>query len=54
MRRLSPLLLSILFISIAHAEDRPEPIRVCVSMLENSSRHIVSPTWQRNQHFPPQ
>jgi hypothetical protein len=49
MRRLWPLLLSVLFISIGYAEDRPEPIRVCVSTLENSSRDIVNPTWQRNE-----
>lgn len=49
MRRLAALLFSILVVSIAHAQNRPEPVRVCVSTLKNSSRHIVSPTWQRNQ-----
>jgi hypothetical protein len=49
MGRVSTLLLSILFVSTAHAQERPEPIRVCVATLENSSRQIVSPTWQRNQ-----
>ena len=49
MRPRSALLLSILFTSIAHAADRPEPIRLCVAVLENSSRHVVNPAWQRNQ-----
>jgi hypothetical protein len=50
MRRLSALLLSTLFlVSIIHAQGRPEPVRLCVATVENSSRHIVSPTWQRNQ-----
>jgi hypothetical protein len=49
MQYLYALLVSILFISVVHAEDRREPIRVCVSMLKNSSREIVNPTWQRNE-----
>ncbi len=50
MRQLSTLLLSTLYlVCIAQAQGRPEPVRLCVSTLENSSRHIVSPTWQRNQ-----
>ena len=43
------LLVSILFISMVHAQDRQEPIRVCVSMLKNSSPEFVNPTWQRNE-----
>ena len=38
-----------LFISLVHAQDRQEPIRVCFSLLKNSSREIVNPTWQRNE-----
>jgi hypothetical protein len=49
MRRLSVLLLPIVFVSLTQAQDRQEPIRVCVSMLKNSSRQIVTPTWQRDQ-----
>jgi len=49
MRRLSVLLPSILFISWAHAQNKPEPIRLCVSTLQNNSRSAIDPTWQRNQ-----
>jgi hypothetical protein len=31
------------------AQEKPAPVRVCVATLENTSRHIVSPAWQRNQ-----
>ena len=34
---------------MVHAQDKPEPIRVCVSLLKNSSREYVNPTWQRNE-----
>jgi len=34
---------------MVHAQDRHEPIRVCVSLLKNSSREFVNPAWQRNQ-----
>ena len=49
MRQLCALLWPILLISIAIAQNRPEPIRLCVSTLENSSRETVDPTWQGNQ-----
>jgi hypothetical protein len=51
MRRLSALLSPILLmlISFAHAQNRPEPIRLCVSTLQNSSRSVINTTWQRNQ-----
>jgi|SRR5215469_1373136 len=49
MRQLSALLSSILLTSFAHAQNRPEPIRLCVSVLQNSSRNAVDTTWQRNQ-----
>src|ERR1700733_274607 len=49
MRRLPALLSSILLMSVAHAQNRPEPIRLCVSTLRNSSRNIVDTTWQRDQ-----
>ena len=49
MRRVPALLSSIALISFAYAQNRPEPIRVCVSTLQNSSRNAVDPTWQRNQ-----
>lgn len=49
MRQLSVLLPSILLISLAHAQSKPEPIRLCVSTLQNSSHSAIDPTWQRNQ-----
>jgi len=49
MRYLSALLVSILFISVVHAQDKQEPIRVCVSMLKNTSPEFVDPAWQRNE-----
>lgn len=49
MRYFCAFLVSILLISMLHAQDRPDPIRVCVSMLKNSSREYVNPAWQRNE-----
>ena len=49
MRRLLVLLSSILFISLAHAQNKPEPIRLCVSTIQNSSHSAFDPAWQRNQ-----
>jgi hypothetical protein len=43
------LLSSILLASFVHAQNTPEPIRLCVSALQNSSRNAVDTTWQRNQ-----
>ena len=49
MRQLSALLFSMLLMSFAHAQNRPEPIRLCISTIQNSSRTVVDTTWQRNQ-----
>lgn len=49
MRQLSTLLSSFLLISFAHAQNKLEPIRLCVSTLQNSSQTVVDTTWQRNQ-----
>jgi len=43
------LLVSILLASTVHAQDKQEPIRVCVSKLKNSSLEFVNPTLQRDQ-----
>src|SRR5215475_2724569 len=48
MRYVYASLMSILLISVVHAQDRHDPIRVCVSILKNSSREYVNPTLQRN------
>jgi hypothetical protein len=39
---------SSLFLSVVHAQDKQEPIRLCVSKLKNSSLEFVNPTLQRN------
>ena len=49
MRYFYALLVSMLLLSIVHAQDKQKPIRVCVSMLKNSSPEFVNTTWQRNQ-----
>lgn len=49
MRQISVLLSSILFTSLAYAQNKPEPIRLCVSTLQNSSHSAFDPAWQRNQ-----
>jgi hypothetical protein len=49
MRQLSALLTSILLMSLARAQNRPEPIRLCVSTLQNSSHTAVDTTWERTQ-----
>ena len=49
MRQLSALLFSILLASLTLAQNKLEPIRLCVSTLQNSSQTVVDTTWQRNQ-----
>ena len=49
MRRLLALLWSIVLMSVAHAQNRLEPVRLCVCTLQNSSRDVIDSTWQRNQ-----
>ena len=49
MQYLYAFLVSILLISVVHAQDKQKPIRVCVSMLKNSSPEFVNTTWQRNE-----
>ena len=49
MRRLSALLFFLLLTCFAYAQNRPEPIRLCVSTLQNSSHSAVDTAWQRNQ-----
>jgi len=49
MRRLSALLFLLLLTCFAQAQNRPEPIRLCVSTLQNSSHSAVDTAWQRDQ-----
>src|SRR5215472_2798341 len=44
----SALHITVFLVSMGQAQGRPEPVRLCVATLENSSRQFVSPTWQRN------
>jgi hypothetical protein len=43
------LMLMWTLMSLAHAQNKPEPIRLCVSTLQNSSHSLIDTTWQRNQ-----
>jgi hypothetical protein len=45
----SAILLSTLLISTARGQKTPEPIRLCVAVLENSSSQMVATEWQRDQ-----
>jgi len=49
MRRTLSLVVLALLIPAVQAQEKPAPVRVCVATLKNTSRHIVSPMWQRNQ-----
>jgi hypothetical protein len=49
MRQLSALLCSCLLMSLAYAQNRSEPIRLCVSTLQNSSHTALDMTWLRDQ-----
>jgi hypothetical protein len=50
MHPLSVLLFSILFLTVAHAQDAPVATRLCVSVLKNTTRlHTVNPKWQQTQ-----
>jgi hypothetical protein len=35
--------------SSAQAQNKPEPIRLCVSTLQNSSHNLINTAWQRDQ-----
>jgi hypothetical protein len=43
------LMLILMLLSSAHAQNKPDPIRLCVSRLQNSSHSLVNTTWQRDQ-----
>lgn len=32
-----------------YAQEKLEPVRICVATMENNSRNIVNPTWERDQ-----
>src|SRR5215472_13936684 len=49
MRQLLAVLSSFLLVTLARAQNRPEPIRLCVSTVQNSSQTALDTTWQRDQ-----
>jgi len=49
MRRASALLLSVFLTSLVRAQNRIEPVRLCVSTLQNSSLNLIDTTGAREQ-----
>jgi len=49
MRYFLALLVFFIYSSMAYSQNRAESIRLCVSVLENNSRHMVSTTWEQDQ-----
>ena len=49
MRHILSLILLAFLLPTLHAQEKPAPVRVCVATLENSSRQIVNPAWEREQ-----
>lgn len=49
MRRILSFLVLAVLVPVLQAQDKLLPVRICVGTLENNSRHIVNPAWQRNQ-----
>jgi hypothetical protein len=49
MRRILSLLVLTVLIPLIHAQEKPAPVRICVGTLENTSRNIVNPAWERDQ-----
>lgn len=43
------LMLISMLISLAHAQNKTDPIRLCISTLQNSSHNLIDMTWQRDQ-----
>ena len=49
MRRILSLLVLTVLVPVINAQDKPAPVRICVGTLENTSRNIVNPAWERDQ-----
>ena len=49
MRYLLLLPLAVFSFPFVHAAQNPEAIRLCVAVLENRSRQVVSPEWQQKE-----
>jgi|SRR5579871_5095429 len=46
---LSLLAIALLASFPLYSQEKPAPVKVCVATLENSSRYVVSPTWERDE-----
>jgi hypothetical protein len=49
MRRILSLAVLTVLVPVINAQEKPAPVRICVGALENTSRNIVNPAWQRDQ-----
>jgi hypothetical protein len=49
MRRILSLLVLTVLVPLVNAQEKPAPVRICVGLLENTSRNIVNPAWERDQ-----
>ena len=49
MRRILSLLVLTVLVPVINAQEKPAPVRICVGLLENTSRNIVNPAWERDQ-----
>jgi hypothetical protein len=49
MRRILSLVVLTVLVPRINAQEKPAPVRICVGILENTSRNIVNPTWERDQ-----
>lgn len=49
MRRILSLVVLAFLVPVIHAQEKPAPVRICVGTLENTSRNIVNPAWERDQ-----
>lgn len=49
MRRILSLVVLAVLVPALQAQEKQAPMRICVATLENTSRHIVNPAWERNQ-----
>lgn len=49
MRRILSLVVLAVLVPVIHAQEKPAPVRICVGTLENTSRNIVNPAWERDQ-----
>ncbi|HJS99966.1 MAG TPA: hypothetical protein VJ756_12820 [Terriglobales bacterium] len=49
MRRILSLVVLAVLVPLLQAQEKQAAVRICVATLENTSRHIVNPAWERNQ-----